>query len=207
MAGSAAPYPPAPWRLFGRALLTPATIAAAAVRASLPASLKPVCLRSGRCLGGLYAARYSGASSLPYSEVLAAALVRSGLAFGLWIVAIYVDDAASVAGGREIWGLEKALARFDWSDRDVSVTTGDGGVFSVRWRNLGRLWRQRATIRTYVERSGRAAPFIARARARLRPVWARWQVPYRRRAGRAAALRHGGPRRSSRRTASRVTAR
>jgi acetoacetate decarboxylase len=72
----------------------------------------------GRTLGGLYLASYGARSSLQYHELIAVpALVRRGVRIGVWISHIYVDDAGSLAGGREIWGLPKLPARFELDTR------------------------------------------------------------------------------------------
>ena len=46
--------------------------------------------------------------------IVAAALTQHAGRSGFRISHIYVDDADSVDGGREIWGLPKDLAQFTW---------------------------------------------------------------------------------------------
>ncbi len=86
-----------------------------------PAPLRVLPVVPGRTLALLYLARYGQGSTLCYHElIVACALARSPAAgghpaaSGFWISHIYVDDVRSQAGGRAIWGLPKALARFEW---------------------------------------------------------------------------------------------
>jgi hypothetical protein len=46
--------------------------------------------------------------------IIVPAFVRLGRHIGAWISHIYVDHPDSMAGGREIWGLPKQMARFNW---------------------------------------------------------------------------------------------
>ncbi|MFD8985066.1 acetoacetate decarboxylase family protein [Streptomyces sp. NPDC059564] len=59
---------------------------------------------------------------LRYNEFVIASLVRSGYRIGTFIHHIWVDSAASQQGGRDIWGLDKQPARFDWTDQQVRIT-------------------------------------------------------------------------------------
>lgn len=91
----------------------------------------------GRTLGVLYCASYESPSVLPYHElILAPALVATGGRIGFWISHIFVDDPASQAGGRAIWGLPKALASFAWEPEgsEVSVSTGAQLLCHIRLR-------------------------------------------------------------------------
>ena len=58
-------------------------------------------------------ARFRG--TLSYDEFAVGSLVRRGTRGGLWCQRIWIDDAASLWGGRRLWGIPKQLARFDWT--------------------------------------------------------------------------------------------
>ncbi|CAA9474105.1 MAG: hypothetical protein AVDCRST_MAG38-1534 [uncultured Solirubrobacteraceae bacterium] len=106
------PYPPAPWHLFGRAILVPAL-----VRPPL-AARGPRLLRAPgrRSLGGLLLADYDPRSTLAYHELLGVGgLVWSGTTPAAWITHACVDDGTSVAGGRGIWGISKHHGDFAWA--------------------------------------------------------------------------------------------
>lgn len=108
-------YPSTPWTLRGYALPTLQLIELEQVRPLIPSQLEIVSVLPGKTLGGVYVSFYDSSSVLQYSElIVVAALVRHAQQWGSWISHIYVDDADSVAGGREIWGLPKELAEFSW---------------------------------------------------------------------------------------------
>ncbi len=75
--------------------------------------------------GGLALARWEGASSLSYSELV---LVRGRAPRGWRVEALYVDVEASVAGGRALFGVEKRLAAFTWGERAVEVRLPGGDL-------------------------------------------------------------------------------
>ncbi len=130
-------FPPAPWRLTGTAVQALWTVEAARARALVPAELPIVSVKPGRTLAILFLGNYGAGSTLVYHELIVSpALVRVGHQVGAWISHIYVDDPASLAGGREIWGLPKELARFSGgfagSDR-VEVEQDGRLLCSVRW--------------------------------------------------------------------------
>jgi acetoacetate decarboxylase len=118
-------YPPAPWRLRGRAAIHVQPVATAAAARVVPASFPIVSIAPGVTLGAVCIAEYLTGSTLEYHElIVVAALVRHRGKLGGWIAQIYVDDDRSLAAGREIWGLPKELARFD----------DDAGERSIVWR-------------------------------------------------------------------------
>lgn len=68
----------------------------------------------GTTLAAMYFASYKGDSSLTYHELaIAVAVVAHDGKPHAWAPQLYVDDPASVAGGRAIWGLHKTLASFE----------------------------------------------------------------------------------------------
>ncbi|MEE1940213.1 acetoacetate decarboxylase family protein [Streptomyces sp. TRM 70361] len=115
--------PPAPWRFRGRlwAGLLP-------LRRPLPVpgDLRPLFSPSRLAVGLV---RYRE-GTLRYDELAIGPLVRRGRRAGLLIDRIWVDDAVSVRGGRDIWGLPKELAEFVWTDTGgrtaVRVADRDG---------------------------------------------------------------------------------
>ncbi len=109
-------YPAAPWRAGGQMWMAAAT---SADPLPLPPDLAPVG-SPRRLVIGL--ARFNG--TLSYNEFVIGSLVRRGARVGLWCQRIWVDDAASLWGGRQLWGIPKELARFDWDGSTVSVTAG-----------------------------------------------------------------------------------
>jgi hypothetical protein len=117
-------YPPAPWQLGGWGIATIGFVDAAAVRATVPRGVRVVSLARGKTLGGLFFLSYDR-GSLAYRELnVAAALVRVGSRLAFWLPRLYVDSAASLAGGKDIWAVPKERARFDVV-HDIGVTTID----------------------------------------------------------------------------------
>ncbi len=115
-------YPPAPWQLGGWGFATVGLLDATVAAASLPAGASVVRVVNQKTVGGLLFASYER-GSLVYRELcVVAALVRVGKRFAFWIPRLYVDADASLAGGREIWGLPKERAEFDVR-HDIGVTT------------------------------------------------------------------------------------
>jgi hypothetical protein len=122
--GPSTKYPPAPWQLGGWGVATIGFVDAAAVRATVPRGVRVVTLARGKTLGGLFFLSYDR-GSLAYRELnVAAALVRVGSRLAFWLPRLYVDSAASLAGGKDIWAVPKERARFDVV-HDIGVTTID----------------------------------------------------------------------------------
>lgn len=119
-------FPPAPWRLGGRAWGAVVRVEEAP---ALPRDVTPL-LPPG--LGVLMLVRYlSGV--LRYDELVVGAAVRRGARVGLYVQLIRVDDEVSVRGGREIWGLPKEPAEFAWEGPDqVRVIDGNGPLATLR---------------------------------------------------------------------------
>jgi hypothetical protein len=96
-------------------------------RARLPAGLTAVAVAPGHSLGGVLLARYREGSTLHYDELIVfSGLARRGPRLGFWVSHIWVDLAASVAGGREIWALPKEEAAFAWAPRGEVVVSRAG---------------------------------------------------------------------------------
>lgn len=114
-------YPNTPWTLQGYALQTCQLLDAQKVRPFIPPQFELVCVLPGKTVGGIYVSHYGTGSVLEYSELIViAGLVSYSRQIGGWISHIYVDNADSVAGGRNIWGLPKELAEFTWEKHNSS---------------------------------------------------------------------------------------
>lgn len=129
-------YPPAPWRLRGEALCLFQVVETRQVRKHVPPSLSIVPIFPGKTLAGLYLAHYGKGSTLTYNELIVVpALVWHRGRVGAWVSHIYVDEATSVAGGREIWGVPKEQAEFEVSGRSprkITVRQGNQVLCTVR---------------------------------------------------------------------------
>ena len=115
------PYPPAPWRLRG-------TLWAGLFRAEAPVVL-PAGLRhllGSRWLVVLLVRYLDG--TLIYDELVVGSPARRGVRIGLFAHRIWVNNAASVHGGRGIWGLPKEMATFAWCENGVQVRDDAGPV-------------------------------------------------------------------------------
>lgn len=109
-------YPISPWSLQGKALISFHAVDIAAMKGFIPATLEILPIFPGKTLGGLYLSSYEKGSVLTYNELIVfCGLVRYGDRTSAWVTHIYVDQPQSVAGGRNIWGLPKQLASFQWS--------------------------------------------------------------------------------------------
>ncbi len=116
-------YPQPPWTLKGDAFLTLQLLDIGQVRPLIPTELNIISVLPGKTIGGVYLSKYSSGSVLEYSEliIIAGFLSYQGK-FGGWVSHIYVDNPDSVAGGREVWGLPKELAQFNWTENSVTVS-------------------------------------------------------------------------------------
>lgn len=173
-------YPPAPWTLKGYALQTLQPIKSERVQSFIPSELEVVSLWPGQTLGGLYVAAYGLGSTLEYNELIViGAVVRYGNQLGAWISHIYVDHPDSVAGGREIWGLPKALAQFTWGANNQSVQVHQGEQLlcdlSRTWKLPG--WRQTLSFSAFSTLGLDLLCFEAKSNARLCLAGMKVQVP------------------------------
>ena len=128
-------YPPAPWKLEGYAFQTLHLVAKEKALPFVPRELEIVELLPGKTLGGIYLSAYQSGSILEYNElIVVAAYVRYEGKIGAWISHIYVDHQDSVAGGREIWGLPKEMAEFDWGTHGVIVKQQNSQLCSFSYQ-------------------------------------------------------------------------
>jgi hypothetical protein len=143
-------YPPEPWHLGGTMLLSlwgvPTAELPTTLAATLPTGARPVRL-GGRAVVGTAFVTYEPGGVLSYDELLAATLTWHRGRPRVTISDIWVDAPASVAGGRELWGIPKQLAAFERRERgpDVGVRAHAHGaelarVTFARRRRLPGAW-------------------------------------------------------------------
>lgn len=105
-------FVPAPWTLTGEAWAVPQLQRAADVAKYVPSG-SAIVAWCGWTPGGYVCVDYHTSPVGPYREIIfVPALVRHGGQWGFHISHIYVDSAASVAGGRGNWWLPKDLLAF-----------------------------------------------------------------------------------------------
>jgi hypothetical protein len=183
------PHPPAPWRMKGEAWV-------GLFQADRPVPRpEPWAPLLGERTVAVALVRYRE-GTLAYDELIAGPLVRHGLRWGLWVAHIWVDSAASVWGGRRIWGLPKQLARFTWDSDRVLVEDAEGTVAALGMASprLLRAPLPRAPCPGIGRFPGEWALLHARASGRVAPGQLRvdswgWHFPYRL-AGKAAFSVH-----------------
>jgi hypothetical protein len=158
-------YPPEPWRLVGDlavAVFLVPTRAMAAV--PLPSGYRLLRL-AGRVPAALVWVSYRPGGVLSYRELMLALPVRHRAFVRVTVPQVWVDSAASRAGGRELWALPKELADFAVGpDGGLVVRRPDGRdlaavAFRPRLRLPGR-W----SVRFGVAQPDRFGPAIAPVR-------------------------------------------
>ncbi|MBZ4018841.1 acetoacetate decarboxylase family protein [Streptomyces purpurogeneiscleroticus] len=134
----AADYPAPPWKARGVLWMSVLTAREAP---ELPADLSPV---GGRRTLLLVLARYTE-GSLRYDEFAVGSPARRGRRVGMFCHRIWVDSAASLRGGRQLWGIPKEMARFSWDAETVRVPREAGRSRPSAWaRTAGRASRSSA---------------------------------------------------------------
>lgn len=137
-------YPPAPWHLEGRLLL------------SLFARA------GGHPVVGVAFVEYGPGGDLAYGELLAATVSR---ALVPTVLQIWVDSAASRAGGRELWGMPKEMASFG----------GAAGIAGLRARVRPGGPRLPIPLPTLQRLDGSTFLAANLITARAAPMQARWE--------------------------------
>lgn len=108
-------YPPEPWRLQGGFTAAFRLVDTAAARLFIDPKVSILPVLPGKTLAGAGLFDYAPGSTLTYRELIVfPGLVHFRGRIGLWISHIYVDDLSSLKGGRELFGVPKELASFDW---------------------------------------------------------------------------------------------
>lgn len=172
-------YPPEPWDLRGQMHLTVWRTPLADLPA-LPPGLVPV--RWGGCALVTTAwVVYEPGGVLSYRELLVAVPVWHGRRLRVSITGIWVDSEPSLHGGRELWGIPKELAAFDFPGEHFAASTPNGapiarGTVTPRAGLPGR-WSTRYTVVQNAgvqEPAGELAVTPVRSRAALRLASADW---------------------------------
>lgn len=128
-------YPPAPWHTHGRAFVQPYLVDARHL--ALPPGFRAVTV-AGRSVGVLALIEYQAPSPLVYAELAwLPCMVSAAGKRGYFVAKMYVDSAASLAGGRELWAIPKQLARFTIDDDRATVDTEDGAVLELELARRG----------------------------------------------------------------------
>jgi hypothetical protein len=139
-------YPPEPWYLGGTMEVSAFRVPITELPADVAEQLSPgrVLVRGATdAVVGVACARYAPGGVLQYNELLVATptVGRAGLRFT--IPQIWVDSAASLAGGRSLWGIPKEFAQFTRATSanlvNVEMTTDTTPVAALRARYGTRL--------------------------------------------------------------------
>lgn len=175
-------YPPAPWKLQGHALQTLHLVDINRSRTLIPSELEIVSLLPGKTLGGVYLSVYEAGSILEYNElIVVAALVRYQGKIGAWISHIYVDNLDSVAGGREIWGLPKEMAKFIWEKDRISVYQNDRQLCNLKyqkgWMSFSTWWQQGLSGDVFGKLDSELLLFTGQFKAQLEMVTGNLMIP------------------------------
>ncbi|MFZ5826606.1 MAG: acetoacetate decarboxylase family protein [Bacillota bacterium] len=174
-------YPSPPWTLKGLALQTLQLVDRATARPFVPPELDIVSVLPGKTLGGVYLSYYGEGSDLVYSELIVIpALTRYKTKLGFWVSHIYVDNADSLAGGHEIWGLPKEMAQFDWQlGEQTGVTVSQGGrvLCSLQGGRQQNLWRMPISNPVFSLLNGDLLQFMGSFNARFGLSKGRVDVP------------------------------
>jgi acetoacetate decarboxylase len=145
------PHPPAPWQLNGELIVVPA-------------------LTGARRLGGVMLANYTS-GTLVYRELI---VFSHATPKGMVVSHIYVDDEQSMSGGREIWGLPKELATFEYGARAFTARQGETTLLHARIR------RRRGGLPIVIPTpiTSAAGQTVGRARIKAAPALVDLQIPH-----------------------------
>ncbi len=173
------PYPQAPWTLQGYAIQTLHLVNIDQVRPLIPLELEIISVWPGKTLASVYLSHYGSGSVLEYSElIIAPAVVNYQSKIGGWVSHIYVDNADSVAGGREIWGLPKELAKFNWEQgKHVTVHQGNQKLCSLNYNQQSLAWRQWLSASAFSAKGDNLLIFPAEVESVLGLISSKLEVP------------------------------
>lgn len=104
------PYPEEPWHLAGQMYLSLWLVPTRELP-TVADGTRPLTIAGRGAVGAAWVV-YENDSVLHYNELLRAVLVRDGSRPRVCVTDIWVDSAASMAGGRELWGIPKEMADF-----------------------------------------------------------------------------------------------
>lgn len=172
-------YPAAPWNMVGSLWLTLFKVA------DDVDALRP------RGVYGAAFVSYEEGSPLTYSELLVARPLAKGDGKGrkVTITDIWVDSAASVAGGRELWGIPKELCDFDLETShrgplartDWSASLGRSPIASATFTDVSRaalrLPFKGETWQPDLPEGGGEKEAVLQGSSKTLPARARWDFP------------------------------
>ncbi len=118
------PFPPPPWKCSGR--MWTGIFRSTAPR-QLPNGFRHV-LDPHLFIISLI--RYLD-GTLRYDELIFGTLVMRGVRYGIHVDEIWVNDLASIWGGRRIWGLPKNPAVFEWEDGSAHIADSHGLIAEI----------------------------------------------------------------------------
>ncbi|MEH2184094.1 acetoacetate decarboxylase family protein [Nostoc sp.] len=173
------PYPQAPWTLQGYAIQTLHLVNIDQVRSLIPLELEIISVWPGKTLASVYLSNYGSGSVLEYSELIVVpALINYQRKIGAWISHIYVDNVDSVAGGREIWGLPKELAKFTWEQgKYVTVHQENQKLCSLKYNQQSLTWRQRLSASSFSAKGADLLIFPAEFKSVLGLIGSKLEIP------------------------------
>ena len=173
------PYPQAPWTLQGHAIQTLHLVNIDQVRPLIPLKLEIISVWPGKTLASVYLSNYGSGSVLEYSELIVVpALINYQRKIGAWISHIYVDNADSVAGGREIWGLPKELAKFTWEQgKYVTVHQENQKLCSFKYNQQSLAWKQRLSASSFSAKGADLLIFPAEFESLLGLIGSKLEIP------------------------------
>ncbi|PHM08702.1 acetoacetate decarboxylase family protein [Nostoc sp. 'Peltigera malacea cyanobiont' DB3992] len=172
-------YPQAPWTLQGYAIQTLHLVNIDQVRPLIPLELEIISVWPGKTLASVYLSHYGSGSVLEYSELIVVpALVNYQRKIGGWVSHIYVDNADSIAGGREIWGLPKELAEFTWEQgKYVTVHQGNQRLCSLNYNQQSLAWRQWLSASSFSVKGADLLMFPAEVESVLGLIGSKLEIP------------------------------
>ncbi|MFN6529338.1 acetoacetate decarboxylase family protein [Nostoc sp. ChiSLP03a] len=173
------PYPQAPWTLQGYAIQTLHLVNIDQVRPLIPLELEIISVWPGKTLASVYLSHYGSGSVMEYSELIVVpALINYQRKIGAWISHIYVDNADSVAGGREIWGLPKELAKFTWEQgKYVTVHQENRKLCSLKYNQQSLPWRQWLSASSFSVKGSDLLIFPAEVESVLGLIGSKLEIP------------------------------
>lgn len=175
-------FPLAPWHLRGAACMSLWQLPVTALGQLAPDPGLPLLEIAGKAFIATIWACYSG-GTLRYDELAVAVLVRGkGLLMPAGsVTAIWVNDSTSAEGGRHLWHIPKALARFQTqvSERSFSGTMMlDDGATAALSFEAGVAMPFRTGMSGFVIQPGIGGPLRTRCRVKgvLHTGRANWTI-------------------------------
>ncbi|MFE0519102.1 acetoacetate decarboxylase family protein [Streptomyces sp. NPDC058954] len=172
-------YPDEPWHLAGQMYLSLWLVPRAELPRVVPGTTPFTA--AGRGLVGAAWVVYENNSVLHYNELLRAVLLRDGLRPRICITDIWVDNEASLAGGRTLWGIPKEMAAFDIRRAQATsfaAMSDEGPLATGRYIELRRLpgrWPLAYTLAQTLNGQIKISP--VRSSAAVRLARAEWRTP------------------------------